>query len=208
MSPCRILRAVAVKFLMTVQGEVANEADGRRLRSRASRQRIVEAMVELVREGQMSPSAETVARRANVGARTVFRHFNDMESLLAEISSTIRSETAQMRTHSVVGDTPEEKLANHIDWRTRLFEKVMPFKKCEQTNRHRSQTLQRQHQTMVRQLREALNETFDGTLDRQTFEAMDLLLSFESWRRMREDQALSMDEARAIWHATALKLLR
>ena len=44
--------------------------DGRRLRSEASRLRIVEAMIVLVSEGQALPSAVAVATRAGVGLST------------------------------------------------------------------------------------------------------------------------------------------
>ena len=59
--------------------------DGRRARGHVSRSRIVAAMIELVREGCVAPTAEQVALRADVGLRTVFRHFDDMESLYREI---------------------------------------------------------------------------------------------------------------------------
>ncbi|WP_415427269.1 TetR/AcrR family transcriptional regulator, partial [Staphylococcus borealis] len=67
-------------------------ADGRRRRSQDSRARIVQAMLDLVREGDVSPSAELVAARADVGLRTVFRHFSDLDSLYREMSAVISSE--------------------------------------------------------------------------------------------------------------------
>ena len=60
--------------------------DGRRKRSRTSRDSIVAAMLSLVEEGAITPSAEQVAARAQVGLRTVFRHFKDMESLYAAMT--------------------------------------------------------------------------------------------------------------------------
>ena len=62
------------------------EEDGRRQRSSRSRERIVHAMIELIRAGEMSPAAARVAEKANVGLRTVFRHFEEMETLTREIS--------------------------------------------------------------------------------------------------------------------------
>ena len=59
--------------------------DGRRRRSQRSRDRIVTAMIDLVEAGAITPSAEEVAARAEVGLRSVFRHFRDMESLYREI---------------------------------------------------------------------------------------------------------------------------
>lgn len=58
-------------------------------RSIATRQKIVDAFTGLVVEGQLTPTAEQVARRADVGLRTVFRHFDDMDALYREISVDI-----------------------------------------------------------------------------------------------------------------------
>ena len=60
---------------------VENVADGRRLRSERSRQAIIDAMLKLVEEGVLVPTAQQVSERAGVGIRSVFRHFSDMESL-------------------------------------------------------------------------------------------------------------------------------
>ena len=64
-------------------------ADGRRRRGEDNRARIVAAMLEIIQEGEVSPSAEQVAERADVGLRTVFRHFSDMDSLYSEMSEAI-----------------------------------------------------------------------------------------------------------------------
>lgn len=69
---------------------VTKIADGRRKRGDQSRRQIVDAMIELVRSGEMSPSAAQVAERAGVGLRTVFRHFDEMEILYREMAEVIR----------------------------------------------------------------------------------------------------------------------
>ncbi len=61
------------------------ETDGRKIRANNSRQKIVDAMLSLVRDGDIAPSAENVASTANVGLRTVFRRFTDMEVLYREM---------------------------------------------------------------------------------------------------------------------------
>ena len=47
-------------------------------------------MLELVRAGAISPNAEEVAERAGVGLRTVFRRFDDMDSLYREMAKAMR----------------------------------------------------------------------------------------------------------------------
>ncbi len=65
------------------------ETDGRRLRSQASRERIIDAVVAIIDDGQEIPTAEAVADRANVGLRSVYRHFGDMDSLYSAVLERI-----------------------------------------------------------------------------------------------------------------------
>ena len=66
--------------------------DGRRRRGEDNRAKIVAAMLEIIHAGEIAPSAELVAQRADVGLRTVFRHFQDMDSLYREMSVVIGKE--------------------------------------------------------------------------------------------------------------------
>ena len=51
----------------------------------------IDALQELVHEGVLVPTAQTVAERAGVGIRTVFRHFDDMETLFATMDLQLRT---------------------------------------------------------------------------------------------------------------------
>ena len=78
----------------TPSGELAEDppkSDGRVNRSVATRKKIVNAVTELVYEGFLSPTAEQVSQRANIGLRTVFRHFDDMNSLYSEIIGDLKA---------------------------------------------------------------------------------------------------------------------
>ena len=91
------------------------ETDGRRRRSLDSRARIVEAMLELARQTGSAPSAEQVAQRAGVGLRTVFRHFQDMESLYSEMVGPIEVELRAWAQRPFKGET----------WRERVMELIV-----------------------------------------------------------------------------------
>ena len=67
-------------------------SDGRRLRAERSRKCIIDALISLIRKSEILPSAERVSEEANVGLRTVFRHFEDMDSLYQEVADHIDSE--------------------------------------------------------------------------------------------------------------------
>jgi len=189
--------------------EEGRSADGRRRRSESSRDKIVEAMLALVAEGQITPSAEQVAGRASVGLRSVFRHFKDMESLYAAM-------TARLARHYEMWLVPYKssdwrgQLAETINRRLTTYEKLMPFKRAADAHRHESATIQAEHARTLAFMRARLKSILPGEIadDALTFEAIDLLLSFETWQRLRMDQKLPVRKAEALVRAQVDRLVQ
>ena len=148
--------------------------DGRRLRSAASRRRIVEAMRDLIREGTLSPRAEEVAARANVGLRSVFRHFDDMESLYREIGDLIVADVTPMLELPPPSGTADEILAEMIARRTKLFERIMPFRVAADIHSHRSPYLMQERRIMNESLREIMRSALPAAIrkDRVAVDAL------------------------------------
>jgi len=176
------------------------ETDGRRLRSEASRARIVAAMIELTREGYGTPPAEAVAERAGVGLRTVFRLFKDMEGLYREMQGVMLQRLAPIAAEPVIGDDWRTQLRSLISRRGRLFEEMMPIKVAADAQRARSPFLQREHAQFVRLQRSIALALIpeDRLTTPQSAEMIDLVMSFDTWRRLRLDQALSVEDAEAV----------
>ena len=84
-SRCNAQAAAAVRPAGCVATDGITKSDGRINRSIVTRKKIVDALTALVFEGHITPTAEQVAQRANVGLHTVFRHFDDMDSLCREV---------------------------------------------------------------------------------------------------------------------------
>jgi len=189
--------------------EESRPIDGRRQRTVDSRARIVSAMLELTHAGHISVSAELVAERANVGLRTVFRHFNDMDSLYREMSLAIEK---RLREEVPVGFTSadwREQIAELIRRRTGIFEKIAPYKRAEAAHRHRSKVLAQDIERLNVFLREMLRSVLPTGVarDQLLFEGLDMVLSFETWERLRRDQDLSPRRAREVLEATVDRLL-
>jgi len=172
-------------------------ADGRRRRSQDSRARIVQAMLDLVREGDVSPSAELVAARADVGLRTVFRHFSDLDSLYREMSAVISSELMALVETPFKGATARERVLELVERRGWAYEKIAAFKRASEVHRHQSPALVADSERMVRVSRDILRGQLPPELakDKVRFEAIDMMLSFEAWSRLRREQALSPKRA-------------
>lgn len=178
---------------------VEAKVDGRRQRSAASRDRIVVAMIDLVAAGVISPSAEQIAARAGVGLRTVFRHFADMESLYAGMAMQLARQYEHWQDEFVAKDW-RGQLAEALDRRLTTYEKLMPFKRAADVHRHASATIQAAHAHTLATMRVRLKGLLPNALANVpvAFELIDLLLSFETWQRLRLDQELAPDAARAV----------
>ena len=185
------------------------QADGRRQRSVESRTRIVQALLDLVGEGEISPSAEQVAHRAQVGLRSVFRHFKDMDSLYSEMSQVIEAEIVKTFYRPHVGVTVAERLTDLISRRAGLFERIGPFRRASTTLAHRSSFLASEQRRMTAALRKILENalTPEMVADRAKVEVLDLLLSFDCWNRLRREQNLSPSEAEAVIGAAVARLI-
>ncbi|MAE94146.1 MAG: transcriptional regulator [Deltaproteobacteria bacterium] len=191
--------------------DTSSSLDGRVQRGERNRQKILEALFELVGEGILRPTAEQVAERAGVGTRTVFRHFDDMESLLGELHRRVAGEfKPSFQSEGILhGGTIGDRIAAAVEFRTGFFERIAPFKRSGNLNRWRSPTLQRAHAEMVKELRghllASLPELDDGASE--TADALELLLSFEAWDRLRTDQRLGKERARAVLEHAARALV-
>lgn len=176
------------------------ETDGRRLRADESRRRIAQAMLDLVREGEVTPSAETVAERAGVGRRTVFRLFNDMEGVYREMHAIMVARLAPMFAAPFDGATWRERLDEVIERRAHMFEEMLPIKSAADAHRYRSAFLQNEHKKLTRLQRQTMLAVLPEGITSQTerVEALDLTLSFEVWRRLRQEQRLPPRQAAAV----------
>ena len=172
-------------------------SDGRRRRSEQSRAKIIEAMVSLVREGIIVPTAEEVAARADIGLRSVFRHFADMEMLRREMVGEVARTYMKWFT-PFEGDDWRDQLKDLMSRRASAYEETLPFKRAAEVRRHKSSAIggefDRLNTLMRSRLKSVLPEEF--TSQPILFETLDLALSVDAWQRLREDQNLSVEDAR------------
>ncbi len=182
------------------EGAEPSSLDGRVQRGARNRERIVEAMLAIVRSGNMQPTAEQVAERAGVGTRTVFRHFDDMDALYSEMSAAIRSEIAPIMFDPVPSGDLAERIRTVAHRRSEVFELIAPFQRAGAVHRWRSVFLRDEYVTLTRNLREQLILSLPElkTADPTVVEAADLLACTVAWYRMRDEQGLDVETARAV----------
>lgn len=175
------------------------KVDGRRERSADSRRRILAAMVDLIESGLPSPTAEAVAARAGVSLRTVFRHFEEMENLHLEIAALVFERVRPILDKPFTVRGWPDVLHEAIARRAEFFEILSPFKTAIDVYRHRSRPIAAQHRRISVMSRDLLAASLPPALaaDRETFELLNLLLSIETWQRLRDQQGMSVTDATA-----------
>lgn len=186
------------------------KVDGRTTRGQKNKQQIVQALIELIREGHLAPTAEMVSERAGVGLRTVFRHFKDMETLYRELTSAVDAIVAPVLATPLIGNTVHEKLIHVIERRSEMFEKLAPLQAAGMVHLHESEHLQTRQAESVELQRYLLKAFLPAAMvkDKPLFEALDLVLSIETWIRLRRDQKLSVKQAKQVLQRSIEQLLK
>lgn len=184
--------------------------DGRLRRSARSREAIALAMIDLVGEGVLEPTAEQVAVRADVGLRSVFRHFRDMEGLFAAINARLQARLMPLLLEDPPAGGLDTRARALVRQRAAIFELLAPYKRAEVLKRWRSEFLASQHGSFVRRLRADLKRwlpELEGAPS-DLVDALELATSFEAWDRLRSEQRLGRGRAVAAVERGVLALLR
>ena len=177
-----------------------DSSDGRRQRSERSRTQIVDALFALIREGDMNPSAARVAERAAVGQRTVFRLFEDMDSLFGEMAEQIQAEIMPIVLAPYTATDWKERLGEMVRRRADVYERIFPVRVSANLRRFQSRFLMDEYRRNLILERESLKAVLpaDRASDKQLVAALDVVTGFQAWRRLRQDQGLSAEEAEAV----------
>lgn len=184
------------------------ENDGRRLRSVASRDRIINAVIALVDEDQGIPGAEAIAARARVGLRSVFRHFGDMDGLYVAVIDRIGGRYVHLTRPYESADW-QGQVREAMERRMEMFASVLPYRRAADMHRQRSPLLNHGLDALNQMLRARLDGAVpaDVRADALWFEQLDLWLSLEAYGRLRDRQRLSHAEAAAVIAAAVNALL-
>lgn len=177
----------------------AAKVDGRRERSATSRRRILAALVALLESGEPSPTAESIAAKAGVSLRTVFRHFEEMENLHLEIAGMVFERIRPMLEEPLEDTRWPGVLFESVSRRAKLFETIAPYKTAMDVHRHRSRLVADKHRRVAELSHEFATAHMpdDVKRDPQLVELLNLVLSIETWQRLREQQGMSPAEAEA-----------
>ncbi|CAB4883170.1 unannotated protein [freshwater metagenome] len=177
--------------------------DGRRARRDRNKIAVVDAYLELIREGNPRPSVADVAERSGVSHRSVFRYFADKDELAR--TSIERQEAAVIPMVAIEVD-PDRALADRIDLlvqrRLALYDAIAPVARLTRSLAPLQPILQDELTRSRLFLRVQVKRLFAPELSAMsktraasTLAVLDVLCSFEVAELLRADQDLSIDRA-------------
>ena len=177
-------------------------------RGRVTREKIIAALLDLIRAGNLSPTSEDVAQYAGVGHRTVFRHFQDMESLFEEMNAKIRSLAQSVLTQTLSDGTLAQRIEALVAARAAPFEQITLYYLSGEIRLHASPAIQRARAQFAAQQRRQLHVCLPEVEARpDVAAAIELLTSMDGWVRLRRTQGLSVNQSRLAIISAVSRLL-
>lgn len=105
----------------------AASVDGRRAWRDRNLGAVVDALLDLFAEGNLRPGADEIAARSGVSRRSVFRYFDDLDSLDRVATERQIARVAHLLEVSNLGEgSKDDRIERLISQRLRLFEAIFP----------------------------------------------------------------------------------
>jgi AcrR family transcriptional regulator len=188
--------------------------DGRLRRRERTRQALIKAYLDLLREKQKPPTAPAIARRAGCSIRSVFNNFSGLLTLsLAAADYAFEQALAQAAVPNVDADL-HTRLKSQVESRAAICERWLPLWRALLRYQSESKKLairiKRIRAAMVAPLELAYGpelSTLSEPERTQLLVALDILTDFESWGRLREGHGLSIEAARDVWMSAIGRML-
>src|SRR5271156_2333095 len=188
--------------------------DGRLARSARTRHAVVDALLDLLNEGDLRPTAARIAERAGVSLRLVFHHFDDLEAIYSELADR-QAERVKPLTKPIDVALPfSRRVELFSTQRGRMLETLSPVRRSAVLMEPFRPALAKRLKHARDLMRAAAIGAFAPELSklgadekRATTAALDVSTSWVAWEQLRKHQGLSEAEARDAMATTIRALL-
>ena len=189
--------------------------DGRAARAVRTRRAVADALLELIEEGNLRPTSKNIAERAGVSERTIFQHFEDLDTLFSVAIEEVGNRVVRMLGH-IPDDGPfEKRLAAYLDELVTLHEAMSPLRRASMLHEPFSPALGEAAGYWRDFLRRGVERVFHVELSaweeearRDVLEAVALGVEGNSWESMRAHSEFSPERARRVLELSFRSILR
>ena len=189
-------------------------SDGRRERSAKTRAAIADALLDLLGDGHLRPTAKEIAERAGVSVRTVYVHFDDLEDLFCVAVRQQYARVAPLLEPVTLDGSLHTRVVALVERRIRLYARIGAVGLATRLQAPFSPMLARVVRDAHARSRAELERVFAPELDAltaahraTTLAVLDVLTGPETWQTLRNTDDLARDDAAAAVVAAILAQL-
>lgn len=190
------------------------KVDGRNLRAENTRRKIVAATRALINETHQPPRVADIANRAGVSVRSIFQHYQDVESLFLAVYDEVTRAVDQELTAIDATRPLALRIEALIEQRARAHEAIMPTRRAAARFEGDSHGAAERAKVGREAGRQQIEATFRPELDglarpvrNDVVVALQAATDWESWINMRQNYGLSPEQARSVWHRMVRAIL-
>jgi len=172
--------------------------DGRRERSARTHKAIVAALIDLIEEGNLAPTAGQIAKRASVAVRSIRQHFPSREDLFVAAVEEHSRRVGPMRAYVDARLPLAERVTAFAEARGRELEFCSPVRRAASVVHAapKSSAIGRATDDAWQRRRREVEQVFAAELDasdarRELLDALDLLSHGRTWDTLRYAMQLS-----------------
>lgn len=173
---------------------------------------MVDALLDLIDEGDLRPSAADVARRAGVSLRSVYQHFDDLETLFRVAGERHRLRYDHLEPLPELPAETGPRVAAYTARRAQWLEAVSPMARAAALQAPFSLGIAARQAAARARHRDALAAAFAPELEaaadpERLLHALDVAASWSTWESLRAGLGLPPEEAGRVVELLLLGLL-
>lgn len=192
--------------MTNVQSINFRKGDGRRNSLNVRMVRVVDAFIDLVLDGVVSPTPEAVSQRAGISRASVFRYFDTLDDLRAGAVGRVLERFAHLMDLGEASvDSLDGRVSSFVESRVRFHETLHPLSLLQRqhaANELVAEVIDVSRHLLTNQVRAYFQSDLD-LLDREIREdvavTISVLTSIESWQQLRQSNGWSQDKIRRAW---------
>lgn len=187
-------------------------SDGRRARRERNREAVLDALMDLVREGDDDPSVDDIAARAGVSYRSVYRYFSDRAELFDAATSRamewIRPLLDNSGGSAPAGRPLDERIDELVDARVYLYEQIADLTRAALLRARTEWRIAHEYLASRAQLRDQIDKMFDEELAvfspaerKLRLSGIDVAFQFSSMDYMIDERGHTIEEVSRLLRA-------
>lgn len=187
--------------------------DGRTARAQRTRRAIVDALLALIEDGDLAPTAPRIAERAGVSLRSIYQHFEDLEALFGAAATRQLERVLAMASPIPPTGSVEDRLTAFVRQRAEVLEAMSPVRRAALLQEPFSRKLRESRRSMEGLGRLEIGRLFAAELDRlapaerkDVHAGLTASASWSAWDHLRST-GLSCEAARRVMRRTMHALL-